>query len=198
MIVFDQRLGSELVTEAEKESNLFRNDIRQVPLSRTLFNNTYIDILTVAKSLLDGELEYRRGNFDKAFEHLRQSITLSNSLPYDEPWAWMQSRYAYGPLLLEQGHIEKAAAVYRADLGLDDTVPRAHRHSKNVWALHGYHESVVKLGRTAEASRVNEMLTLAGAEVDIPIVASCFCRLKTSDYNESSMIWLANNVRVRY
>ena len=98
----------------------------RVPDSRYLFNNTCQDILAVAGAMLDGELEYRRGNFDAAFEHLRRAIALDDALPYDEPWGWMQpTRHAYGALLLEQGRVEEAEAVYRADLGLDDTLRAA-------------------------------------------------------------------------
>ena len=76
--------------------------------------------------MLDGELEYRRGNFDMAFAHLRRSVELEDALPYDEPWGWMQpTRHALGALLLEQGHLAEAEAVYRADLGFDKTVSRA-------------------------------------------------------------------------
>lgn len=50
------------------------------------------------------------------------------------------TRHAYGALLLEQGRVAEAEAVYRADLGLDDTLPRASQHPGNVWSLHGFHE----------------------------------------------------------
>ena len=91
-----------------------------------LFNNTCVDILAVASAMLDGELEYRKGNHDAAFAALERSIELDDNLPYDEPWGWMQpTRHAYGALLLEQGRVEEAEAVYRADLGLDDTLPAA-------------------------------------------------------------------------
>ena len=171
-----------MIEEAEKEISLFREAVRQVPSTRMLFNNTCVDILTIASSMLDGELEYRRGNFDKAFGYLQQSIGLCDSLPYDEPWGWMQPpRHAYGALLLQQKHVEDASTVYSADLGLDDTLPRAHRHPKNVWALHGYHECLVKLGRIAEARLVNETLTLAAADADFPVVSSCFCSLDDSE-----------------
>ncbi|CAM5261488.1 TPR domain-containing protein OS=Streptomyces glaucescens OX=1907 GN=SGLAU_30585 PE=4 SV=1 [Streptomyces glaucescens] len=57
----------------------------------------------------------------------------------------------WGALLLEQGRVTEAEAVYRADLGLDDTLPRACRHPNNVWALHGFHECLLRQGRMAEA-----------------------------------------------
>lgn len=169
------------VTEAEEQRQLFREAVKRVPRSRTVFNNECRDLLAVADSMLDGELEYRRGNYDAAFDHLRKSIKLDDALPYDEPWGWMQpTRHAYGALLLEQGRVEDAAAVYSADLGFDQTLPRARQHPRNVWSLHGYHECLRRLGRTAEAGIVLSLLKPAMAVADVPIKASCFCRNSVS------------------
>lgn len=108
---------------------------------------------------------------------LERSIELDDNLPYDEPWGRMQpTRHAYGALLLEQGRVTEAEAVYRADLGLDETLPRAVQHPGNVWALHGFHECLVRLGREGEARIVAQQLKIAPAP-DVPIEASCLCRL---------------------
>jgi tetratricopeptide (TPR) repeat protein len=168
------------IAEAEKERALFLEAVNRVPGSRTIFANKCIDILAVAGAMLDGELAYRQGNIDLAFEELRRSIALDDDLPYDEPWGWMQpTRHAYGALLLEQGRVEEAVAVYSADLGMDNTIPRALQHPNNVWSLHGYHECLLKLGRTAEARILAPQLKLALAVADVPIKSSCFCRLNT-------------------
>uniref|UniRef100_A0AAU1ZQG2 Tetratricopeptide repeat protein n=1 Tax=Streptomyces sp. NBC_00093 TaxID=2975649 RepID=A0AAU1ZQG2_9ACTN len=166
------------VVEAEAERELFRAAVVRVPETRMLFNNTCADILAIASAMLDGELAYRKGDFDAAFASLERSISLDDNLPYDEPWGWMQpTRHAYGALLLEQGRVVEAEAVYRADLGLDDTLPRAVQHPGNVWALHGFHECLVRLGRVGEAGIVAQQLKIAVALADVPIEASCFCRL---------------------
>jgi len=166
------------IAEAEAERELFRAAVGRVPETRMLFNNTCPDILAVASAMLDGELEYRKGDFDAAFAALERSIELDDNLPYDEPWGWMQpTRHAYGALLLEQGRVAEAEAVYRADLGLDETLPRAVQHPGNVWALHGFHECLVRLGRVGEARIVAQQLKIAVALADVPIEASCFCRL---------------------
>jgi tetratricopeptide (TPR) repeat protein len=166
------------VAAAEAERDAFREATARVPVSRTLFNNTAVDILAVAAEMLDGEICYRRGEFETAFAHLRRAIELDDGLPYDEPWGWMQpTRHAYGALLLEQGRVAEAEAVYRADLGLDDTLPRACQHPGNVWSLHGYHECLVRLGKHETAAIVAQQLALAAADADVPITASCFCRL---------------------
>ncbi|KAF7533502.1 hypothetical protein G7Z17_g13503 [Cylindrodendrum hubeiense] len=170
------------VQEADDQRALFQQAAKRVQASRTLFNNTCQDILTVAESMLDGEIEYRRGNFDAAYEHLRQAIHREDNLPYDEPWGWMQpTRHAYGALSLEQGHIEQALEVYMADLGMNGSLSRALQHRNNVWALHGVHECLRKLGREDSAKEVEGLLAKAVAMADIPITASCFCRLETED-----------------
>ncbi|WP_409474312.1 tetratricopeptide repeat protein [Streptomyces sp. HC307] len=167
------------IAEAEAERELFREALAGVPQTRMLFNNTCADILAVASAMLDGELEYRKGNHDAAFAALERAIELDDSLPYDEPWGWMQpTRHAYGALLLEQGRVAEAEAVYRADLGLDDTLPRPSQHPGNVWSLHGFHECLVRLGKVGEAQIVAQQLKLAAAMADVPIEASCFCRLE--------------------
>ncbi|MGY4709345.1 tetratricopeptide repeat protein [Mycolicibacterium sp. CBM1] len=167
------------LAQAAAERQAFVEAYARVPESRYLFNNTSRDILAVAAAMLDGEIAYREGNFDEAFDHLRKAIALDDALPYDEPWGWMQpTRHAYGALLLEQGHVEQAAAVYAADLGLDPTLSRPCQHPGNVWSLHGYHECLQRLGRDAEAIIIGRQLELAKARADVPILASCACRLE--------------------
>ncbi len=167
------------IDNAVASRQAFRAAKAAVPESRLLFNNTCVDILEVATEMLEGELSYRQGDYDIAFAHLRRSVELDDNLPYDEPWAWMQpARHALGALLLEQERAEEAEAVYRADLGLDDTLSRASQHPDNVWALHGLHECLTMSGETGEARLIKQRLDLANARADVPIEASCFCRLE--------------------
>ena len=167
------------VPAAERESALFDEALARVPDSRYIFNNTCLDILAIAREMMLGEVEYRKGNFEQAFAHLSNSVELEDNLPYDEPWGWMQpARHALGALLLEQDRVEEAYRIYREDLGYDNTVSRASQHPDNVWSLHEYHECLTRLGRTAEAAIIEQRLRLANARTDIPVAASCFCRLE--------------------
>ncbi len=164
------------VAKAEAEAELFQKARERVPPSRYLFNNTALDILAVAAEMMAGEIAYRKNDFDAAFSHLRRAVELDDNLPYDEPWGWMQpARHALGALLLEQGKVEEAAAVYHADLGLDHTLRRPCQHPDSVWSLHGYHECLTKLGRMEEAKLIKQRFDIASARADVPIVASCFC-----------------------
>ncbi len=165
------------VDKAHAERELFRAAQARVPETRLLFNNTCESILQVAEQMLEGEYHYRREEYDLAFEHLRRSVALDDALPYEEPWGWMQpTRHALGALLLEQGRVTEAEAVYRADLGYDKTLSRAAQHPDNVWSLHGLHECLVKLGKQEEAVLIKQRLDLANARADVPIKASCGCR----------------------
>jgi tetratricopeptide (TPR) repeat protein len=165
------------VGQAAEQRELFTAAAGRVPESRVIYNNTAREILAVAGAMLDGELEYRKGNYDDAFALLRRAIELDDGLPYDEPWGWMQpARHAYGALLLEQGRVTEAEAVYRADLGLDDTLARSSQHPGNVWSLHGYHECLTRLGKREQAGIVNQQLKIAAAYADVPIDSSCYCR----------------------
>jgi tetratricopeptide (TPR) repeat protein len=166
------------LAQAHAEREAFTAAYARIPASRYLFNNTSRDILAVAGAMLDGEIAYRQGQFDLAFSHLGRAVQLDDALPYDEPWGWMQPTcHAYGALLLEQGQVAEAAVVYAADLGLDPTVRRCCQHPNNVWSLHGYHECLRRLGRTAEATIIEQQLALASAHADVAITASCACRL---------------------
>jgi tetratricopeptide (TPR) repeat protein len=167
------------VEAAEKERERFKAALARVPETRTIFNNKCIDILAIAAEMLNGEVEYRKGNYDRAFEHLRQAVGLDDNLPYDEPWGWMQpARHALGALLLEQGRVEEAERIYRADLGLDKTLSRSWQHPENVWSLHGYVECLQRQNKDAEAAAIQPRLGLALARADVAINASCYCRLE--------------------
>ena len=167
------------VAEAAGEQQAFYAARDRVPESRMLFNNTCLDILAVAEAMMTGEIEYRKGNFDAAFEHLQRAVELDDNLPYDEPWGWMQpTRHALGALLMEQGRLAEAEAVYRADLGLDGQLRRACWHPDNVWSLHGLHECLTRRGETVEANHIKQRLDVAVARADVPIESSCYCRLE--------------------
>ena len=166
------------VPSAGKEARLFEEALARVPESRCLFNNTSLDILSVAAEMMRGEIEYRKFNFDMAFAHLRKSVELYDNMRYDEPWGFMQpTRHALGALLLEQNHVEEAEAIYRADLGLDHTLARACQHPDNVWSLHGFHECLTRLGKHSEAAIIKQRLDVATARADVPVNSSCFCRV---------------------
>ena len=171
------------IPEAEKAREEFIAALAAVPEGR--FNSApvrEVEVLAIAAKMLDGELEYRKGNFDTAFATLRQAIAIEDALPYSDPPGWLQPvRHAYCALLMEQGRLEEAAAQYRLDLGLDRALSRRRIRPNNVWSLHGLHECLTRLGRKDEADELTLRRDIAVASADVKIAASCFCRLSAFD-----------------
>jgi len=64
------------------------------------------------------------------------------------------------------------------DLGLSDTLVSTSQHRDNLWGLHGYVECLERLGDLEQARVMRDRLNLAKARADIPIKASCACRLQ--------------------
>lgn len=156
------------VDDAAKELAEFRKAYEAVPESRTLGNNPARTILEVGLPMAEGELEYRRGNYDRAFVLLREAVKRDVSLRYDEPWGWMMPvRHSLGALLLDRDQAVEAEKVYRADLEI---------HPANGWALHGLAESLRRQGKEKEAAAVDVEFQKAWARADVEIKSSCYCR----------------------
>ncbi|GFE48517.1 hypothetical protein So717_02700 [Roseobacter cerasinus] len=167
--------------KADEARRAFEAAAARVPDSRYIHVVPCTQILAVAREMLNGEVEYHRGKYDVAFARLRQAVVLEDALPYDEPWPWMMpSRHPLGALLMEQGHHVEAAAIYEADLGLNDTCIRANRHPSNVWALKGLHACYLALGQTREAAMIKPQLDVALSRADPGVYASCFCSGRSS------------------
>lgn len=158
------------VQEAEKEEQEFLKQRAAVPETSVLFNNPSQAVLGVAEKMLRGEIAYRKGSYDEAFESLREAVKRDDALHYDEPWGWMQpARHALGALLLEQGHYEEAEQVFREDL---------KRHPKNLWALQGLQDALEKLGKKELAAEIHVQFQKATERCDIEIDRPCFCKQK--------------------
>lgn len=165
------------IAEAEESARLFAAARDAVQPERMLFNNPCADILQVAEAMMLGELHYKSGRVDEGLDHLRRAVELDDNLLYDEPWGWMQpTRHALGALLMDAGRYAEAEAVYRADLGLDATLPRPCQHPRNVWSLHGLLECLGRRGDAVEAVHVRQQLDQALARAEVPVTASCACR----------------------
>ncbi len=169
------------VEQALEEEQSYLAACARVPDSRLMHNNRVVDLLEVGKFMLRGEILYRQGDYDAAFDALRHAVHLEDTLPYDEPWGWMQPvRHALGALLLEQGHVTEAEAVFREDLGLGGQLSRATVHPDNVWALRGLHDCLKARGETVERVAVRQRLDLALARADRRVGAACFCARSAS------------------
>jgi len=155
------------VDEASAEYDSLVNAYGKVPDSRLIGNNPGKTVLDIGLHMAQGELEYRKGNFDKAFELLGLAVQEDDALRYDEPWGWMMPvRHALGALLVEQELYTEAEQVYLKDLEL---------HPDNGWALKGLSDCYHMTGRHAEAMKMDDRFRKAWSSSDITLKASCFC-----------------------
>ena len=175
-----------MVPEAEAEQVRFLEALKNPALAgRVLHNNLmYQDpadgpcILLVNAAVLEGEIEYRKqflakergeaSDFTAAFDHLRRGVDLCLNLAYNEPWGQMQPvRHILGALLFEQGEIEEAEAVYRADIKL---------WKDNMWGLLGLKLCLEARGDAPEElAEVTRLFEERSARADIKPAKTCFC-----------------------
>ncbi len=153
--------------EARRELTLLEQVAGEMDDEWKVGNNAAADVLAVAQKMAAGELAFREGKADAAFQLLREAVVLEEALSYDEPPGWMQPvRHALGALLLADGRHTEAEEVYRADLV---------RHPNNAWSLLGLQQSLGLQGRTDAAHAMNEAVEEAWARADVKPVASCYC-----------------------
>ena len=168
------------IAAAEEERARFFESLHRIPADRRFLSNYAHATLGVGAKMLEGELEYHKGNYEAAFAALRESVRRDDSLGYTEPWAWMHPpRHALAALLAEQGHYAEAEEVYRDDLGLSGRIQRCTQHPDNVWALHGIVECLRRRGEKEEHAILSRKLDDALAKTDVPITSSCMCRATT-------------------
>jgi hypothetical protein len=170
---------------ADRERALFRDAVARLPEDLKFLSNFARTTLGVGEAMLDGEVEYHRGNHEQAYAHLREAVRRDDNLNYTEPWSWMHPpRHALAALLMEQGHYAEAEAVYRDDLGLSGRIQRCTQHPDNVWSLHGLVECLQRHGEAEELPVLEAKLAAAMAKVDVPITSSCMCRTKVYSLKE--------------
>lgn len=136
-------------------------------------NNTAAEVIAIARHVAVGELAFRAGETEKAFNSLAAAAKLEENLRYDEPPGWMQpARHAWGALLLADEQSAAAEKVYRDDLTL---------HPKNAWSLLGLQQSLAKQGKKAEAKAMDDEVKSAWSNADIVPIASCYCHPDARD-----------------
>ena len=175
-----------MVPEAEPEQVLIKDALTNPALAGRLMHNNLMyqdpaegpSILNVNAAILEAEIEYRRQflakangedyDFTAAFDELRRGVDLSLNLAYNEPWGQMQPvRHILGALLFEQGEIEEAEAVYRADIEL---------WKDNMWGLLGLKLCLEARGDAPEElAEVTALFNERSSRADIRPAKTCFC-----------------------
>ena len=171
------------VAEAEAEQKKFLAACESPALGYRVQHNVPIKAQNAIQGkILEGEIAYRKaylakagGNaaadFSGAWAPLEEAVEMSLNLPYNEPWGQMQPvRHILGALKFEQGLVEEAEAVYRADIKL---------WKDNMWGLLGLKLCLEAKGGAAAAEELKEVtrkFAAASARADAGAPkATCFC-----------------------
>ena len=154
------------VAEAEMEKALFMAAKTRVPESRRVHNNTVVGLLSVAEAMLNGELEYRKGNHDKPSRTCAGQSKSATRCPMTSPGDGCSRPVVRSGTAARAGRIEEAEEVYRSDLGLDGKLSRACQHPDNL-VVTGLHECLVRRGEKVETALIRQRLDLAQARAEI-------------------------------
>ena len=119
---------------------------------------------SIARLVLEGDIEARRKNYDDAIRILGKARELEDQLGYNEPEDWHYPvRQILGAVQLEAGRAADAERSYREEL--------AH-HVDNGWSLLGLQQSLIAQGRMSEAAAVGQRLKVAWAHADTRLTTS--------------------------
>ncbi|UTW45001.1 hypothetical protein KFE80_11530 [bacterium SCSIO 12696] len=152
---------------AREEMAAFNDASAKIPSEWHIFNNPVGKVLPIAKTMIEGELLFREGKREQAYQLLREGIAVEDSLVYDEPPGWMLPvRHALGALLMADGRFAEAESVYREDL---------EHNRNNGWALLGLRQALAAQMKETEANQIGKRFYSAWAKADTHPNSSCYC-----------------------
>lgn len=125
-----------------------------------------VDLLAIARGILEGELAAAEDRVHEAVEALRKAVLVEDSLPYSEPENWhLPVRQVLGAVLFKAGRAVEAERVYREEL---------EDHPENGWSLLGLEQSLRAQDKAGEADQVRLRFENAWARADVFLTASRF------------------------
>lgn len=127
-------------------------------------DNSTRTLAKIAYGIAAGELAAANGDMVTAVEHLKNAVSIEDSLSYTEPSSWhIPTRQTLGALLLKSHKYEEAALIYNEDLAV---------LRQNGWSLIGLYHSLKAQGKEEEASKIKREFEKAWEHADIQIDSS--------------------------
>ncbi|MBI1757006.1 MAG: tetratricopeptide repeat protein [Fimbriimonas ginsengisoli] len=158
-------LGKSELARAEQEA--FEAGRKATPATATFGNNSAAKVLSVAASLLEGEILLAEHKTDGAIKALQEAVAAEDQLTYDEPPDWLQpTRHTLGAVLVDSGRYAEAIKVYKDDLKV---------HPNNGWAYFGLAQAYEGWRKPADAKRYRAMFKQTWRDADTKIGSSCLC-----------------------
>jgi len=121
-------------------------------------------LLEIAENLLQGQIDFKRGDFETSINYFKKAVALQDDLPYTEPPFWYYpTRQSLGKVLIEAGKFKEAEAVFKKDL---EDYPR------NGWSMFGLYKVLEILGKTEEAKKYKDKFDVIWQLSDIQLESS--------------------------
>ena len=148
--------------------------------------------------MLEGELSFREGTTEDAVKALEEAIALEDALVYMEPPDWIQPvRHTLGAVLLREGRVKEAEAVYREAISLLTPLAARSDDPEVSWSLarsHDYLGLVLRAtGRHREAEDAHRSALAAGSR----LTGGARYRVSIADFHDHLGIVLAETGRRR-
>ncbi|HEX5704345.1 MAG TPA: hypothetical protein VFX97_14170 [Pyrinomonadaceae bacterium] len=158
-------VGKGQTNEAEQELGKLEAVLADKSLDAPLFSpNTGRAVLSIAREVLDGEIEAAKKNYNHAIGHLEKAVRLEDALVYTEPSEFhYPPRHALGAILLAANRPAEAETVYWEDL---------RRNRENGWALYGLMQALKAQNKNDEAALVEARFKKAWARADFVLSGS--------------------------
>ena len=122
-------------------------------------------LLTIARSVLAGELAAKARDWPQALYHLDRAVRLEDALTYNEPPDWLNpARHTLGAVLLEAGFPAEAEVVFWRDLS---------KSKDNGFALFGLLQAL-KAQDKSDAAEIERRLKSAWSAADVELTSSRF------------------------
>ncbi len=123
--------------------------------------NSFKNVLSIGQNILEGEMEAKQKNYEKAIQFLTKAIEIEDNLLYQEPPDWYHpARQVLGGILLDANKPVLAEQRFREDLS---------QYRKNGWSLFGLYQSLQAQGKRNEALEVKKDFERAFAKADITL-----------------------------
>lgn len=151
--------------EAKEEREALASAIAGLPADTPAdFNNGAKTVMGLALTVLDARMAEAAGDREGAIGLWRKSVTVWDTLAYNEPADWYYPvRESLGGALLRDGKAREAEAVFRRDLEIN---PRSGR------SLYGLWQSLAAQKRDADAGWVKKQFDDAWAKADVTLAAA--------------------------
>jgi tetratricopeptide (TPR) repeat protein len=154
--------GQGHAAEAVKEQAAFEAAAGKVPKDGMyLTNNSAPVVLDVARAELAARIADAQDGGARAIAAWRIAVAAEDKVSYDEPPAWLlPTREGLAAALMRAGNAVEAERVYRDDLAINRSNPRA---------LFGLSKALERQKKTAEAAKVKAEFDAAWSGADVQL-----------------------------